>query len=162
MNMLPGPDTTSTYIYLMRPIVQIVKDYLHQWAIHPGTGRSGQFEVACGGVIGDPLDVRVLREGGLDHQEIYRIGQYYRLDIDGTECVVPPPPKATRPSTEPGPVSYTEIFGQVQPPPAQTQAGAQAQPPPAQTPAGGAQAQPPPAQALADGAYPSYGGQTTG
>ena len=78
LNTLPGPDTTSTYVYLMRPIKQTVQDFIHDWMIDPATGRTGQFEIACAGVIGDPLDERVLREGGFGDQ-IPEIKQFYKL-----------------------------------------------------------------------------------
>jgi len=77
MNTLPGPDTTTVYAYLMRPIVQIVQDYLKLWAGDQKKGVSGQFEIASAGVIGDPVDRRVLDLGGLTEAEIERIKEFY-------------------------------------------------------------------------------------
>jgi hypothetical protein len=79
LNKIPGPDTTSAYVYLMQPIVRILQDFIRQWAEDPKTGRSGQFEIAAAGVIGDPLDRQVLTKGGLTEYEIERISELYQL-----------------------------------------------------------------------------------
>jgi hypothetical protein len=85
MNKIPGPDTTSVYVYLMHPIVRIVQDYLKQWALDPKHGRGGRFEIATAGVMSDPLDKRVLSEGGLTVEEMKRIAEFYPLYVDPTD-----------------------------------------------------------------------------
>ncbi len=81
MNTIPGPDTVSTYTYLMRPMAAGVFDRLRQWISEPKQGRvrGGIFEMACAGAIGDPSDKRILREGRLSDEEIDRIGEFYQF-----------------------------------------------------------------------------------
>jgi hypothetical protein len=79
LNTLPGPDTISTYVYLIRPLVRNVQTYLHLRSDNPIDLRTRKVEIASAGVIGDPLDRRVLVEAGLNTKEIEEIGELYEF-----------------------------------------------------------------------------------
>ncbi|MBM3175037.1 MAG: hypothetical protein FJZ93_04815 [Chloroflexi bacterium] len=83
LNKTPGPDTTSTPVYLLKSLVPVVKEALKLWVEKPQKNmRSGQFEITSAGVIGEPLYLTALQElpegpTKLTREELQKIGEYY-------------------------------------------------------------------------------------
>jgi len=71
LNQFPGPDFTSTPVYLLKPLLPIVKEHLQ--------GESGKFEIACAGVIGEPLYKPALIEAGLTREELEKLEELYEM-----------------------------------------------------------------------------------
>ncbi|MFN8472499.1 MAG: hypothetical protein U0822_09940 [Anaerolineae bacterium] len=78
LNSLPAPDTITSPVYLLRPLVPIVRDTLEAWTPSGADATNdGRFDIACAGVIGEPLYVDALRKAGLRETEIQQIGEFY-------------------------------------------------------------------------------------
>lgn len=78
LNADPGPDYVTTPAYLLKPLLPIVKEQLAKWD-EDAQGRSGKFEIACAGVIGEPLYKPALKEAGLTDEELTKLEELYEM-----------------------------------------------------------------------------------
>jgi len=65
----------------MKPFVQNISTTLATWAdIDAGVGiPTGNFDIACAGAVGEPLDLTSLKLAGLTEDEVAKISKYYLL-----------------------------------------------------------------------------------
>ena len=80
LNQFRG-DYGSAPKYLMKPFVQNISTTLATWAdIDAGVGiQTGDFDIACAGAVGEPLDLTSLKLAGLTEDEVAKISKYYLL-----------------------------------------------------------------------------------
>ncbi|MBM3143088.1 MAG: hypothetical protein FJ005_08660 [Chloroflexi bacterium] len=78
LNTAPGPDTISATKYLMEPYVEMVRRNLERWD-RDALGRSGEFEIALAGVIGEPLYLKALVAAELTEEELEKIRELYQV-----------------------------------------------------------------------------------
>ncbi len=85
LNKTPGPDTVTTPAYLLSPYTQLLRESL-----------SSQFEIACAGVIGEPLYAKALRTAGFTADEVAKIAQFYVLYDDSKMPEGPSRPRRSK------------------------------------------------------------------
>ena len=78
-------DYFSAAKYMLRPMVQYVRNELNHWTTDPatiGAAPTGNYNVAAACAIGEPLDLGALIAAGLTEEEILKIATYCRIYSD--------------------------------------------------------------------------------